>query len=150
MKKKYFWNLMTILMVTLSLGFASCGSDDDENVRVQQQLVGIWKTSMSSSNWRCIELESNGTLHYSMYIKDNGEIYYSSWAESEKAHWTYNESDQTISMFTDDGYYAYTFKVNMADDGKSWAGIYTNSKGGTETYSFVKVDGKGQMPTSNN
>ena len=31
MKKKCFWNLMTLMMVSmLSIGFISCGGDDDE------------------------------------------------------------------------------------------------------------------------
>ena len=44
-------------------------------------------------------------------------------------------------MFTDDGYYTYTYKVNMADDGNSWAGYTTSSSGSTKTVSFVRLQG---------
>ena len=50
MKKKYFWSLLTFMMVTmLSVGFASCGSDDDDeesngtNAITSKSLIGKWK-----------------------------------------------------------------------------------------------------------
>ena len=73
-----------------------------------------------------------------MTINSNGEIFYSVLEASEPvAKWTFNETDQTISMFTDDGYYAYTYKVSMSEDGKSWAGF---DQGNNKTYSFTKLD----------
>ena len=41
MNKKYFWNLLTFMMVAmLSFGFASCGSDDDDEVEIDDILEG--------------------------------------------------------------------------------------------------------------
>ena len=40
-------------------------------------------------------------------------------------------------MYTEDGYYAYTYKVSMTTDGNSWAGY--DSMNNTKTYSFIKI-----------
>lgn len=129
-----------VIMIMLLLPFTwlvmACSNDDDSK-SVRQQLVGVWKTSMSSSNWKQIELVSDGTLHYGLKINSNGEYSYNSLDES--SHWSYNESEQTISMYSDDGYYAYTYKVNMADDGNSWAG-YEIKSDKTKTYTFTRVE----------
>lgn len=129
-----------VMMIMLLLPFTwlvmACSNDDDSK-SVRQQLVGVWKTSMSSSNWKQIELVSDGTLHYGLKINSNGEYSYNSLDES--SHWSYNESEQTISMYSDDGYYAYTYKVNMADDGNSWAG-YEIKSDKTKTYTFTRVE----------
>jgi len=129
-----------VMMIMLLLPFTwlvmACSNDDDSK-SVRQQLVGVWKTSMSSSNWKQIELVSDGTLHYGLKINSNGEYSYNSLDES--SHWSYNESEQTISMYSDDGYYAYTYKVNMADDGNSWAG-YEIKSDETKTYTFTRVE----------
>ncbi len=45
MKKYYFYNMLTILMVALtSFSFASCGGDDDDDddVPVPSGLIGTW------------------------------------------------------------------------------------------------------------
>ena len=133
--KKYIILLFAVMAQTFMI---SCNNDDEPEASIKQKLVGIWKTSMSSSNWRVIELKSDGSIHYALWLNDNGEI----WCYGSKrvdAHWSYNENDQTISMYSDDGYYTYTYKVNMSDDGKSWAG-YTISKG--STVSFTRLEGE--------
>ena len=141
MKKKDFLFKVLLLSVVaiFSVNFVSCGGDD-ETKSVKQKLVGVWKTSMSNSNWRCIELESNGTLHYGMSVSESGEISYSSLegTSNHSAKWIYNEADQTISMFADDGYYNYNYKVNMSDDGNSWSGNKV-SGGGDKNVAFTRV-----------
>ena len=119
------------ILAACSISFTSCGSDDEPSVR--EQLVGVWKATMSSSNWKVIELKADGILEYSVQIKDDGSIAYSS--ISDKAHWIYNESDQTITMYTEDRYYNFIYVVSMANDGNSWNG-HDSSSG--KTYSFIK------------
>ena len=132
--------MLFTVVAMLSVSFVSCGGDDNEKKSVKQKLVGVWKTSMSSSNWRCIELESDGTLHYDLSVSENGEIIYSSLEETSpySAKWTYNETEQIISMYRDDGYYNYTYKVNMSDDGNSWVGYKPNGSGNTGV-TFTRV-----------
>lgn len=130
MKKVRFLSLM-LISVLISACFVSCSSDDDQSVR--SQLVGLWETSMSSSNWRRIEIKADGTLLYCVGLKDGKPNY----DDVGSARWSFNEKDQTISMYTDDGYYAFTYKVSMATNGKSWAG-YSESSG--KTFSFTKIE----------
>ena len=154
MKRKKILLLVAITLVfILSVGFVSCGSDNDD-VTVNTQLIGLWKTSMGSSNWKYILLQNDGNMYYggnaenidrevtvSMEPVVNGNTPNSSVIVGDKkapnAHWSYNDSEQTISMYTDNGYYAFTYKVNMSVDGKSWAG-YDSASG--RTYSFIKVE----------
>ena len=42
-------------MAFVCISTTSCGSDDDD-VSVKVQLIGPWKTSMGSSNWKYIKL----------------------------------------------------------------------------------------------
>lgn len=138
MRKLLFKALLFTMVAILIVCFVSCGGDDTKSVK--KQLVGIWRTSMSSSNWRYIELESNGILHYGLWVSENGEISYSDLegTPSHSAKWTYNDAEQIISMFTDDGYYNYNYKVNMSDDGNSWSGIKVNGDG-DKGFTFTRV-----------
>lgn len=140
-KITFFRFIYIAIFAMVCFASVSCGGNDDndaEDVSVRQQLVGVWKTFLLSSNWKVIELDSNGYVHYGMHTNSDGEIFYSSFESTQRvARWTFNEKDQTISMYTDDGYYAYTLRVSMGGDGKSWAG-YDISE--CKTYSFVKLD----------
>ena len=142
MKKYKIWSLT--ILVLLATMIIACGGDDDNNNsssnsgNIKTQLVGIWKTSMSNTNWKFIKLETNGTLLFSRSSKELKEIINNPSVNSTKAFWSYNGSDNTISMYTDGGSYAFTYKVNMAADGKSWAGYDTSNS--SKTYSFVKID----------
>ena len=50
MNKKYFWSLLTFLMVSmLSVGFASCGDDDDDGDG-NFSIVGKWTMYESAHN----------------------------------------------------------------------------------------------------
>lgn len=137
------------MLVVMALPMmVACGGDDDggSGGSVKSKLVGIWKTSMSSSNWKVIELKSDGTLVYNMWVDKDGEIWaYSSLGRS--AYWSYNEQEQTISMYSESGYYAYTYKVNMSEEGKAWAGYKLNSSGSSTTVSFVRLEGTVHVST---
>jgi len=149
MKGIRFLSMMMLVALLLPL-MTACGGDDELSTR--QQLVGLWKTSMSSSNWKYIKLLNNGGMYYGSsaeYIDyevtswissgPNGTTSGSTVGDKKapNAHWSYNESAQTISMYTDDGYYSFTYRVSMANDAKSWAGY--NEKSGT-TYSFIRME----------
>lgn len=132
--------------------FNSCSKDEDTSSHVKKSLVGAWKTSMSSSNWHSIYIAPNGNLKYSYVTKEKlkeytydektNTYYYSSggygWTYSPEynAHWAFDESTNSISMYTDDGYYAYSYKVTMNDDHNSWVGIDSNGR----TYTFTRIE----------
>ena len=132
--------------------FNSCSKDEDTSSSVKKSLVGAWKTSMSSSNWRSIYIAPNGRLKYSYETKENLKEYtydektntyhYSSggygWTYDPEynAHWAFDESTNSISMYTDDGYYAFSYKVTMNDDHNSWVGIDSDGR----TYTFTRIE----------
>ena len=154
-----FMKRISIILIALFpiLFFCSCSKDDnvvDPNSPqgIKIALIGAWRTSMASSNWKIISIRPNGELKYDYVTKENlkeytfnentNTYYYSkdgyAWEYDPKsnAHWTYDESIQSISMYRDDGYYTFTYKVIMADDQKSWVGV--DSKG--NNYTFVKIE----------
>ena len=118
---------MKKFITTLFVGFFglvllnSCSEYNEEPMSVKTALIGEWNTSMRESNWKSINLKQNGTMEYG-YDRDN-------------AYWAFDEASQTISMYTKDGYYAFTYKVVMSDGFNSWAGVdLVNGR----TYSFVR------------
>ena len=74
MNKKYLWSLLTFMMVaTLSLGFASCG-DDDDDVATESPYLNLSTTTLSA----------RGNVPYtgSFTINTNQQ-----WAIMEKPSW---------------------------------------------------------------
>ena len=131
--KKIFRLVGLMLIAVMSFGLTACGGDDEPSVK--DQLVGVWRTTMESSNWKVIELRSDGSLVYSIRI-ENGTVKYSDGYQS-KTYWIYNENDKTIRMYQDDNYYNFIYVVSMNKDGKSWNG--TNPTSG-KIYSFDRVE----------
>jgi hypothetical protein len=82
------------------------------------------------------ELEDQGYVYEEeegVYHLISG-IYHIVYNPQSNAYWAFDETSQSISMYTEDGYYAFTYKVVMNNDLKSWVGIDSNGK----TYTFVK------------
>ena len=135
MKNFKNWSILILMALTMQL-ISSCGGDD-ETASTRDKLIGIWKTTMSSRYWKCIELKADGSIIMT-YVKDNGEV----WAKKNqggKYYWNYSEKDQTIFMYSDDNYFSYTYKVFMADDGNVWTGHTLDSS--SESYSFTRLKG---------
>ena len=135
MKKQKICSMLMLL--TMFLVVACNSNDNDNGSSVREKLVGVWKTTLSSNSWKYIELRSDGSLYYDLRI-NNGEIRGSG---ESRGHWHYSEEGQTIFLYTESNNYTLTFKVTMADDGKAWAGYETTSNGGTNIFSFVRIDG---------
>jgi hypothetical protein len=69
MKKKYFWSLLTFMMVAmLSFGITSCGSDDDDD-STDGVLVGEWQECESNGVFRD-DATDNEVMH--MRLRSNG------------------------------------------------------------------------------
>lgn len=133
--KKTFRFVGLMLIAVMSFSFTACGGSDDEP-SVRDQLVGIWKTTMSSSNWKLIELRSDGTIEYCLQRQSDGSIYYPGFNNAKDTHWIYNENDKTIRMYRDDNYYNYIYVVSMNKDGDSWNGSDPSTG---KIYSFERV-----------
>ena len=74
-------NASLFICVLFVLVQNSCSKDDDKNetLSVKNALVGAWETSMESSNWKSISIESNGKMKYGYMspkeLEENGWVY---------------------------------------------------------------------------
>ena len=145
------------VMILPLLMFCSCSSnDEEESSSVKTLLIGVWKTSIGNSNWQTIRISPNGGLKYGYqtqeqlknysYDKESNTYVYS-WEvngvphskiydPADNAHWAFDETTQSISMYRDDGYYAFTYKVTMNENKNSWIGIDSDGR----TYTFVRIE----------
>ena len=138
--------LSIAILIVMATTIIACSGDDgngngngsSNSGNIKAQLIGVWKTSMTNYDWKYIKLEANGKMLFAGSVKELKELISNTSANSTKAFWSYNGSDNTISMYTEGGYYAYTYKVNMAADGKSWAGY--DSSNSSKTYTFIKIN----------
>ena len=131
MKKGLLFVLGLVLAVLM---FSGCSSSDDDSPSdtVKNSLIGIWETSMGSYNWKYINIQPNGKMRYWWNYKN---VVTPSENVDNEACWTYDKYTQSISMYTKDGYYSYTYKVVMNEDKQSWVGKGSNGI----TYTFVKA-----------
>ena len=82
--KKYLLNWMTILMVAIvSVGFVSCGDDDDDEKGGTVSLVGTWSLNFGTNDYCLLTFYQNGTVKYQEY--DDGE-----WEEEDTYNYTYS------------------------------------------------------------
>lgn len=81
--KKDLLNWMTILMVAIvSVGFLSCGDDDDDEKGGTVSLVGTWSLNFGPNDYCLLTFNQNGTVKYQEY--DDGE-----WEEEDTYNYTY-------------------------------------------------------------
>lgn len=121
MRKTSLFQLMTILMVTLlSLGFASCGSDDDDSVDSSGNgtIIGTWEeTDYTDGTWQWT-FNSNGkgsckvtnktTYSFSFdYILNGSSLKISGYEDGERYTDTY-----TVSFSSDNRTMTWTEKFN--------------------------------------
>ena len=74
MKKNKIWSL-TILVLLATMIIACGGADENNNSssnsgNIKTQLVGVWKTTISSFGLKYIKLEANGNLLFAGSIKE--------------------------------------------------------------------------------
>ena len=121
-------------------------------VKMKNLTVVLKALSSVHGRPRSIYIAPNGNLKYNYVTKEDLKKYtyddktntyhYSSdgygWTydPNYNAHWAFDETTNSISMYRDDGYYAFTYKVTMNDDHNSWVGV--DSKGAT--YTFTRVE----------
>lgn len=118
--KKYLFQLMSMLMVAvLSTGFASCGSDDEEN---DGGLIGIWVEADDKPELKLIFQESGvGTFVRLQYKKKTTPLQ----VEQEwNGSFTYVSTDEktgsiTAPRYFDDSYLPETETFNYVISDKT-------------------------------
>ena len=99
-KRNYFWELMTIMIVCImSVGFASCGDDDDDDNAVS--IVGTWVDDTGDSSEVSFTFRSDGTGYY----KDK--------SGTSNFNYTYEESNKQLKLWYVDSSTVYNYSVSL-------------------------------------
>ena len=141
-------------MAALSLGLSACNeggdkkeSKDDPTTefpyeimrKIHKHYFGYkpeFPLPVGGDEWYYgVERDDQSYYGYA-YTLDNGEIGVNSIEDVYKAVLEEDGWQIDDTLYDDDGYYAYSFKVTMNDDHNSWVGV--DSKGNTCT--FTKVE----------
>ena len=108
MKKFQFRVFAMMIMALVCVGFASCGSDDDDSKNKSNNtsdLVGIWAQyhQGSATAW-----------YYGIKLDANGEAAYTEWDIKESPNWNYtggakwSVKDNVLTITAPNGSVAYS------------------------------------------
>jgi len=140
MKKFQFRVFAMMIMALVCVGFASCGSDDDDSKNKSNNtsdLVGIWAQyhQGSATAW-----------YYGIKLDANGEAAYTEWDIKESPNWNYtggakwSVKDNVLTITAPNGSVAYSSFFTLSSDGKTitFAGDTTVGHFGTLEGEFTK------------
>jgi hypothetical protein len=140
MKKFQFRVFAIMIMALVCVGFASCGSDDDDSKNKSNNtsdLVGIWAQyhQGSATAW-----------YYGIKLDANGEAAYTEWDIKESPNWNYtggakwSVKDNVLTITAPNGSVAYSSFFTLSSDRKTitFAGDTTGGRFGTLKGEFTK------------
>ena len=115
-KKKYYWSLLTVVMMAvMSVGFVSCGDDDDEpGSGSNSTLVGTWA-----------QYHKGGATAWYIGLKlgKGGEAYYTEWDTKDSPNWgtpgKWSAKDNVLTIYAPNGEVIYTSYYAISEDGKT-------------------------------
>lgn len=114
MKRKFFWSMLTFMMVTvLCVGFASCGDDDDDGTNIA---VGTW-------------VKQEGRRSYTLTFRSNGN-----------GTMIYKYEDSYSGTETDSEKFSYTITGN--NKGIITFDYYDSYSGSSKEVIYFVIDGK--------
>lgn len=91
---------------------------------------------MTKEKLKKYSYDKDSNTYYYIWTDDYGQSFGIEYNPEDNAHWIFDEATQTISLYTDSGYYTYTYRVTMNEDNKSWIG--KDEKG--RTYVFTRIN----------
>lgn len=107
MNKKFFMSILAIIMVAvLSVGFTSCGDDDDE-VNAEA-LLGVWRNTY----------DNGGYWQYTFHANNKFDAVETGYGQPYYMGGTYNVNGNKLTLtFSqgDGGTYTYTFKIKETE-----------------------------------
>ncbi|MBO5580382.1 MAG: hypothetical protein J5952_08190 [Prevotella sp.] len=123
MKKFQFRVFAIMIMALVCVGFASCGSDDDDGKNKSNNtsaLVGIWAQYHQ-------EYTTGSYLGHYIGIKldANGEAAYTEWGNNDTPNWNYtgggkwSVKDNVLTLTYPNGSVAYSSFFTLSSDGKT-------------------------------
>ena len=140
MRKIQFRVFAMMIMALVCVGFASCGSDDDDSKNKSNNtsdLVGIWAQyhQGSATAW-----------YYGIKLDANGEAAYTEWDIKESPNWNYtggakwSVKDNVLTITAPNGSVAYSSFFTLSSDRKTitFAGDTTGGRFGTLKGEFTK------------
>ena len=141
MKKFQFRVFAIMIMALVCVGFASCGSDDDDSKNKSNNssaLVGIWA--------QFHEEEAFVGYYIGIKLDANGEAAYDEWSYGKTPNWNYtggakwSVKDNVLTITAPNGSVAYSSFFTLSSDGKTitFAGDTTGGHFGTLEGEFTK------------
>ena len=111
MNKKYFWSLLTFMMVAmLSISFTACGSDDDNDNGANGTVVGKWLRQTSSLKEE-LHVKADGTWIVYWQEKTSSETV----SGEESGTWEIDAHSKILTIITINGEKpgsrTYTYKL---------------------------------------
>lgn len=136
MEKKYFWSLLTIMMVAmLSVGLASCDKVDDFSTPVSKSdIVGIWKFTQST-DYSSSGSVKEGALKGKTIIFEDYDVYNAS--STYLYSGTYTLSANKLILRSNRGG-KYTIKVAIKNAGRKMLMEGSADNGATFSYTLEK------------
>lgn len=154
MKKKSFWSLFAIMMVSaLCLGLASCSDDDDDNDGGNVNLENV-EPGVLTGKWQCVSIacvedgeKDNREVNESYYliINEDGTAVIGYWylfdmpglsSNDINVNWSAERNKLILRSQIDDSYLVLTIKKLTRNE------LVTETYDGddyTETHTFKKV-----------
>ena len=119
--KKYFWGILTVLMVAmLSVGTISCGSDGSGNVNnvpLNSYIIGSWHSYRgvvyASGNTYNVDIDKTGEMsaaYFEFVFQEGGKVILRGWLTDSNglSHWieemgTYTINNDIVNVTDADG-----------------------------------------------
>lgn len=133
MNKKYFWSLLTFVMVAmLSVSFTACGSDDDNDNGVSSSIVGKWLRETSSLREE-VHIKADKTWIVYWQEKTSKETY----SGEESGTWDYDEDNGILTVVTINGEKPGTRTFDAEVDGNKL--IMQERKSGSKIVTYTRM-----------
>lgn len=116
-KKNFYWSFMiAAVMAVMSVGLASCGSDDDA--------PGSGSNSGLVGTWVAFHQGAAVSWYNGLKLDKNGDAYYDEWQEGDSPKWsnktgTWSVSDGILRITEPNGNIFMDGYYTLSDDGKT-------------------------------
>ena len=115
---------MAIVAIIMSVNFAACSNDDDDN-----PIVGVWQNDEEDEHLR-LTFNANGTGEEYLFYDDDSESY------RYQFTYTYDSATSTLVITYEDG---DTTKETVTFNGNTMTLAHTDDKEGSIAITYKKI-----------